>query len=255
MDPGYRHRYRELYRSHWWWRARERLVVDVLRELNLRMGAAALDVGCGDGLLFPRLEELGTIGTIRGIEIDRDLLDPHGPYQDRIHTEPLGHESYRSWRIDLITALDVLEHVDDDHAAVAEMARLLRPGGYLVLTVPAFMSLWSHHDDINHHRRRYCTERVRALLEPHGETLQLRYLFHALYVPKRLVAALEWLRRRLGGANRASNAAIRQHALPPAPLNELLRACCYWESRLLRPLRLPLGTSILAVMRRKERGS
>ena len=86
-----------------------------------------LDVGCGDGLFFPELERFGRV---RGIEVDEGLLDPEGPFRGRIHTRPLGDPAYRGddWRFDLITALDVVEHIADDRAAVSEMSGCSAPG-------------------------------------------------------------------------------------------------------------------------------
>lgn len=245
MEDQYASEYGDLYGKHWWWRAREALVLDALGELDLPAKAEILDVGCGDGLLFPRLEQLGDV---RGIEVDVDLLNPAGPYRDRIETNPLGDPGYRAWRFDLVTALDVIEHIENDDEAVAEMVRMLRPGGYLVVTVPASMSLWSHHDEINMHYRRYTAIQLERLLAPHALVLDLRYLFNALYLPKRLVTAIERLRR----GDRAP-LAVRQHALPPPFINSLLRQYCVWEGRRARSMRLPFGSSLLALVRRPPR--
>src|SRR4051812_12063398 len=140
MQAPYAAEYARLYREHWWWRSREAILLDLLRSLRLPPGGDILDVGCGDGLFFQELERFGRV---RGIEVDVGLLDPDGPYRDRIATLPLGDPSYAgdAGRFDLITALDVIEHIADDRAAVAAMLRMLRPGGVMVVTVPAFPSL------------------------------------------------------------------------------------------------------------------
>lgn len=238
MKEGYGREYASLYHTHWWWRAREALLLDVLHSLSLPPAVEVLDVGCGDGLFFPRLEEFGRV---RGIEVDERLLDPEGAYRSRIFTEPLGDARYARWRFGLITALDVLEHIDDDRAAVAAMGGMLDREGHLVVTVPAFMSLWDRHDEINQHCRRYTSFQLRALLEPVGTVLQVRYWFHSLYFAKRAVAVL----------NRRRGTPITQHRLPPPPLNSLLRDFCRLEARALRRLRLPFGTTVLAVVRRQ----
>jgi SAM-dependent methyltransferase len=243
MRSDYAAEYARLYREHWWWRGREAILLDVLAGLGLPPRASILDVGCGDGLFFPRLERYGDV---RGIEVDEALLTPDGPYRDRIATRPLGDPSYAAdaGRFDLITALDVLEHIDDDGAAVAALAAMLREGGHLVVTVPAFPSLWDRHDEINHHRRRYTAGPLRALLQGAGlEVTHLRHLFRVLYLPKRVVAALN--RRR-------KSRPIAQHALPPVAVNRLLARLCLAEDRLLRRLPIPFGTSMLAVARRPE---
>ena len=241
MKRDYVRQYEQLYRAHWWWRAREELVLDVLRALDLPGHAEILDVGCGDGWLFGRLERFGSV---RGIEVNRELLDPDGPHRDRIHTQPLGHGDYRGWRFDLITALDVIEHIEDAEGAIAQMVRMLRPGGYLLLTIPALMSLWSHHDEINDHYHRYDAHGIRRLLGRRVCVLQIRYLFHALYFPKLLIATIERLRHRRGASR-----SIRQHALPHAAVSSFLRSFFVREGRLLGPLRLPFGSSVLVVAR------
>jgi 2-polyprenyl-3-methyl-5-hydroxy-6-metoxy-1,4-benzoquinol methylase len=240
MEASYGAQYARLYREHWWWRAREAIVVDVLRSLGPRPGSAILDVGCGDALSFHALADFGTV---RGIEVDEGLLDPAGPFRERVSTRPLGDPLYDdpSWRFDLITALDVIEHIDDDRGAVASMVAMLRPGGLLVVTVPAFDLLWDHHDEINHHHRRYTARRLRGTLEGRGlELLQVRYLFRALFVPKLVM--------RLVNAGRSRK--LAQHGSPGPALNTAVQRLCVLEDRLLRHLPIPFGTSVMGVARK-----
>ncbi len=240
MEASYGAQYARLYREHWWWRAREAIVLSLLRSLRPRPGSAILDVGCGDALSFPALSEFGTV---RGIEVDENLLDPSGPFRERISTRPLGDPIYDdpSWRFDLITALDVIEHIDDDRAAISSMAAMLRPGGLLVVTVPAFELLWDYHDEINHHHRRYTARRLRIALEGQGlELLQVRYLFRALFIPKLLV--------RLANAKRSRK--VAQHGIPAPAINTALQRLCMLEDRLLRRLPVPFGTSLMGVSRK-----
>ena len=245
MSGDYASLYAHLYRNHWWWRARESILIDVLRGLRgaLPDRPSVVDVGCGDGLFFGALRA-ATGGDVRGIEVDESLLDPSGPDRDRIASKPLGDPSYDDpmWRADLITALDVLEHIDDDHRSASSIAAMLRPGGVLVATVPAFEVLWDHHDDRNCHRRRYTPRGFRRLLEGSGLRVdQSRLLFPSLFLPKLAVAISNRCRPRR---------AIVQHTLPPGPINAALGRLCHWEDRLLRRFPMPLGTSVLAVARR-----
>jgi SAM-dependent methyltransferase len=245
LKGSYSAEYARLYKEHWWWRSREAILLDLLRGLRLRQGLDVLDVGCGDGLFFPKLERFGRV---RGIEVDETLLDPEGPYRDRISTKPLGGPCYRGddWRFDLITALDVIEHIEDDGSAVAEMLGMLRAGGVMVITVPAFQALWDHHDEVNLHHRRYTAASLRAVLEGQGaEVLQLRYLYRGLFPPKLLVARL----------NRGRSKKVEQHAMPRPGINRLMEQFCLLEDRLLRRVPIPFGTSVLAVARQKASGS
>jgi SAM-dependent methyltransferase len=242
MQAPYAASYARLYREHWWWRSREAILLDLLRGLRLPPGLDILDVGCGDGLFFP---ELGRFGRVRGIEVDEGLLDPDAPHRDRISTLPLGDPDYQgdAWQFDLITALDVIEHIEDDGAAVAAMLRMLRPDGLMIVTVPAFPALWDHHDEVNLHHRRYTARTLRAVLEAQGaELLRLRYLYPSLFPPKLLVANL----------NRRRTQKLEQHAMPAPGINRLMARLCLLEDRLLRRLPIPFGTSVLAVARRKR---
>ena len=240
MQHDYGTEYARLYGEHWWWRARESILVDALRALALPRALEILDVGCGDGVFFPRLEEFGRV---RGIEVDEGLLRGDGPYRDRISTLPLGDPMYAAedWRFDLITALDVIEHIADDRTAVSAMAGMLRPGGVLLLTVPAFGVLWDHHDEINHHHRRYTAGRLRSVLAGHGlEPIRVRYLFRALFAPKLLVKLLNLGRKRK----------VVQHTIPSGPVNALMERICVREERLFGRWPIPFGTSVLALARR-----
>src|SRR5207245_11622782 len=116
VDLEYALQYRELYRRHWWWRARERLILDVLRRLRPPGGwSAILDVGCGDGLLFERLAQFGPV---EGVESDASLVTPDGPYRDRIHVVPFDRNFRPGRRYGLILMLDVLEHLQEPAEAL-----------------------------------------------------------------------------------------------------------------------------------------
>jgi SAM-dependent methyltransferase len=241
MESSYGARYARLYREHWWWRAREAVLLDLLRSLRPRPGSSILDVGCGDAVSFRALSEFGTV---RGIEVDENLLDPSGPFRERISTRPLGDPVYDdpSWRFDLITALDVIEHIDDDRGAISSMAAMLRPGGLLVVTVPAFELLWDQHDKINGHRRRYTATRLRRILDGDGLGLLLvRYLFRVLFIPKLLVRLV----------NAARSRKVAQHGIPGPAINTALLHLCVLEDRLLRYVPVPFGTSVVGVARKR----
>jgi SAM-dependent methyltransferase len=241
MEASYGAQYARLYREHWWWRAREVVVLDVLRSLRPKPGSSILDVGCGDAVSFQALSEFGTV---LGIEVDENLLDPSGPYRTRISTRPLGDPVYDdpSWHFDLITALDVIEHIDDDRRAVSSLIAMLRPGGLLVVTVPAFELLWDEHDEINHHRRRYTAAGLRKTLDGAGlDLLQVRYLFRGLFIPKLMV--------RLVNAGRSRK--VSQAGIPRPAINTALRHLCVLENRLLEHVPLPFGTSVIGVARKR----
>ena len=235
MDKDYGQIYEELYRHHWWFRVREEILLQVIDGLNIAKPAEILDVGCGNGLFFGQLERLGNV---RGIEVDDSLIPANSPNRDRIFNKPLGDPQYAMLRFDLITALDVIEHIEDDCGAVADMLGMLRPGGKLLLTVPASMMLWDRHDEINRHYRRYSRESLRNLLAGSGRIITLKYLFHGLFLPKLAFRTF----------NRVFQGQVAQHAMPPAPINRVMKSLCRIEYKTLGRLRMPFGTSLLAVV-------
>lgn len=237
MNEEYGKQYAALYARHWWWRSRESMLVHEIRRLGLPANAEILDVGCGDALSFPVLSQFGCV---RGIEVDQKLVRPDNPYRDAVFSAALGDPLYTNWHFDLVTALDVIEHIENDRRAVEDLMRMIRPGGYLVITVPAFMALWDRHDEINHHYRRYDRRQVQKLVQGYGSIRQLRYLFHGLF----------FLKAAFKLANRFSGGDLRQETIPPAPMNRLMQTLCLAEYHGLGWLRIPFGTSVLAVIQR-----
>jgi SAM-dependent methyltransferase len=235
MDAEYARRYRRLYERHWWWRAREALVLETLRRLRAGRGPGrVLDVGCGDGLFFRRLAEFGEV---EGVEPDRSLLSPASPHRDRITVAPFdaGFRPGRAYA--LVLMLDVLEHLPDPEGALRHAGTLLEPGGRLVVTVPAFDWLWTHHDELNRHFVRYSRRTLRQAAERAGLRVEeMRYFFHWTVPAKLAVRAKE----RLLGPGGPEN-------VPAAPVNRALYLLSRAEQLALGRLRLPVGTSLLAV--------
>jgi SAM-dependent methyltransferase len=237
MDPEFGQAYRRLHETHFWFRARARIIGGELARLRLPRPARILDVGCGDGLYFPLLEPFGEV---LGIETDRSLVASDNPRRERIRSESLADPYWNGRQFDLVTALDVIEHIEDDRAALARIADLLPAGGLVLLTVPAFPALWDRHDEINHHYRRYTKSSLLRALPASLQLISQRYLFPSLFAPKWIVARLN---RR--------NARIVQHRAPPAWLNRLGEAWLVGEDRLFRSLGAPVGSSLLAVLRKR----
>ena len=235
MDLDYGQRYRQLYEHHWWWRAREAFVIDVLERHAPASGfGEVLDVGCGDGLF---LDGLDRFGTARGLELDARLVSEARAH--RIHLGPLDARYSPETQFGLVTMLDVLEHIDDDAAALEQVRRVLEPGGTLVVTVPAFAALWTHHDTVNHHHRRYRRAQLAERVTDAGFVVQeARYFFHWTVPAKLLVRGIEALR--------GPGEAVER--VPSAPINAALQALSRAERRLWGRLPLP-GSSLLLVAR------
>lgn len=240
MRERYARQYAELYRGHWWWRARERYLRRVLHALPRSPGLGpVLDVGCGDGLFFEVLE---TWGTPEGVEADGALVTEAGRARGPIHVGPFDETFTPDHRYALITALDVLEHAPDEAAFLGRARALLSEDGLLVLTVPAFPWLWTHHDALNHHRIRYTKATLRAAADAADlEILRLEYFF-GWTVPVKLLVRLKEALVAPGP---------EEVSIPPRPVNGVLEAACRAEQALARWTGLPVGSSLLAVLRRR----
>jgi 2-polyprenyl-3-methyl-5-hydroxy-6-metoxy-1,4-benzoquinol methylase len=183
LREDYAQAYQYLYQRHWWWRARERLILDTLRAKQPAAGwGKILDVGCGNGLFF---DELLRFGTVEGVELSSALVSDDGPHRSRIHIGNFDRSLNLSGGHSLILMLDVLEHLTDPVSALRYALELLAADGKLLITVPAFNSLWTNHDIINNHVTRYTRASFRQMA--HGAGLQIensRYFFHWLYPVK-----------------------------------------------------------------------
>jgi 2-polyprenyl-3-methyl-5-hydroxy-6-metoxy-1,4-benzoquinol methylase len=241
MDPGYASAYADLYQRHWWWRAREPVIMDALHRYRPASGwRSALDVGCGDGLFFDRLREFA--GRVEGIEADERLVSTSAHPKGRIYIAPFDASFRPGKTYSLIVMLDVLEHLRDPAAALRRARELLDPDGTLLLTVPAFRSLWTHHDDLNRHLTRYTREELAPLLQAAGfEVLEGRYFFHWT-VPAKLAVRFAEQTFRLDP---------RPAKVPPSWLNGLLYGISRLEERALGWLKWRVGSSLLVVARKE----
>lgn len=239
MDDAYAAAYAALGRNHWWWQARDRIVLDELdRRLRASEELRVLDVGCGDGRLFAGLSRFGTV---EGIEPDPITLSASAPL-GRIHRVPFERPLPVNGPYDVITLLDVLEHLPDAMGGLDLVRELLIPGGRLLVTVPALPALWTRHDAVNHHVLRFTrTGLVNALERSGFEVEFVRYFFHGLVVPKVIVRVLESWSSRDTALPRT----------PPAIINRIFR---FWFGAEYAATRwcggwLP-GSSLILVARR-----
>lgn len=241
MRADYGECYRELYERHWWWRAREALILQMLRALKPPQGwKRILDVGCGDGLFFDRLSQFGDV---QGVEPAEELVSDRGRYRSRIHIGPFDENFQPAQQFSLILMLDVLEHLPDPCGALRHALALLEPDGRLVATVPAYQLLWTNHDILNHHLTRYTARSFRHVARRAGLEIESeKYFFHWLF-PVKLVVRL-------------AQRVLRLHPKPPnVParwVNELVYRLSRIESKALGFLSLPFGSSLMVVGKKQR---
>jgi SAM-dependent methyltransferase len=234
----------ELEDRHWWHSIRRRIVRDNLERLGVGPGSRLLDAGCGSGGMLATLSDFGQVS---GIDMNPEsvALARGRGYEDiregAVEQLPWANETF-----DVVTLLDVLEHTADDDLTLREMRRVVRPGGYLLVMVPAHQLLWSNHDVVQHHYRRYSRRTLRAAAAGAGWPVERMTPFYSLLLAP--VAAVRFAQRLRGER-------VEEHT-PEAeigptwmyPVLELpLRVEAYW---LRRERNLPIGLSLLAVLRR-----
>jgi SAM-dependent methyltransferase len=228
----------ELDDRHWWYRARRRIIADLIRrEARPPADAQVLEIGCGTG---HNLAMLAGFGHVEGLELDAEARAISEKRLGRkVMSSPLPElGEVPDCHYDLIGAFDVIEHIDDDRAALASIAAKLKPGGSFVMTVPAHQWMWSAHDTVNHHKRRYSKAGLRTLINASPMKLDKVGYFNSLLFP---LAVAERASSKLRGKEDADV------KLPPAPLNTALEKIFEAERYLVGRLPLPPGLSLFAV--------
>jgi SAM-dependent methyltransferase len=242
MDRDYELQTHQAEDRHWWYRGRRTVIENVIAGMRLPARARILDAGCGSGR---NMVELAHHGTVTGVELsptsvalarDREAGEV---VEGSILEMPFGVGSF-----DLAVSLDVIEHLEDDLAALRELRRAVKPGGSLLVTVPAYPWLWSGHDEINHHYRRYTRRSLRRVAEQAGwEQVRTTY-FNSLLLPAAIIL------RILDRFSRKTTESSLDLWVPPKPFNWALERPLALEAALIaRGGRIPAGLSLLAVFR------
>jgi SAM-dependent methyltransferase len=227
---------------HWWYQGRRHVLERAIERLGLPQGADILDAGCGSGR---NMVELAHHGIVSGIELSHtsvDLARQRGVgevVEGSVMDMPFEDASF-----DLTVSLDVIEHLEDDVGALRELRRVTKPGGALLVTVPAYQWLWSGHDEINHHHRRYNRRTLLASAESAGWRQERSTHFNSLLLPAAIL--LRALERFKPAATKSS----LDLWVPPAPFNWTLRQPLNLEAAVIgRGGSIPAGLSLLGVFR------
>lgn len=242
MDKDYS-AYFELEDRHWWYIGRRKIFMRLLEaHAPADRPLDVLDFGCGTGGF---LEYLDHFGAVSAVEVDPDAVRfCHERGRDEVHEVSAGDPlPFPDDSFDLVTALDVIEHIEDDVGTLRELGRVMRVRGLALIAVPAFEFLWGVQDEISHHHRRYTAKTLRVALTNTGFTIEHLSYFNTFLFPP--IALLRMTRRLLGARPSGSDCEVG-----PQWSHRLLAPLFSAEARFVADRSLPFGVSLLALVQR-----
>jgi len=231
--------------KHWWFQARKDIVMKLIDEYyNFKANTKVLDIGCGTGMMLKHLSKYGEVWGI-----DKDLkavkyAKKKAPKAKII----LGSlpERLPKEKFDLVTVLDVIEHIDKDQEALKAAANILKSQGVLVITVPAYRFLWTGHDEMNLHKRRYTVGELKTKINNAGFKIRkISYYNSFLFLP---IALAKFFKRFFGRQRITSHLS---NTVPPRFINQFLKVIFSSEKYLLPYLNFPFGISIVVIASKK----
>jgi len=234
----------KLESSHWWFVARRKIIQKAINNLDLPRNIRILDAGCGNG---DNLSLLSTFGDLVAFEKNEYALKTAKSKKiGEIYKAELPDKLPNTVKtnFDLIVLLDVLEHIDDDSKSLTTVRKLMNNKGIILITVPAFQWLWSEHDVIHHHKRRYSKSKLREKLDSSGFRIKYISYFNTLLFPFALV---ERIGQKIFSP---SNPEILE--LPNNKINFLLEKIFSLEAIFMNKISLPFGLSLVAIAEKKN---
>lgn len=245
MDKPLYKTFFELQNNHWWFKIKKKIVINHISlyfAKKSKKNVNILDIGCGSGLM---LKALKPFGKIYGMDASNDAINFSRTLNTGVikkgslpNNLPFSKESF-----DLIVALDVIEHIEEDGEALNSINYLMKKNGILVLTVPALMSLWSKFDEVNHHKRRYRkSELSHKIKAANFQILRISYfnsfLLPMIYIYRKATVFLK-------------KDEVSDLKMPSKIINFILEKIFLIESYFLRVVNFPIGVSIIAVVKKK----
>ena len=250
MDKQYYKDYYFLEKKHWWFTARKEILEDIIRrKINPTHPIKILNIGTATGAGTLMLQ---TFGHVTSIEYDEDCCKFLNE-ELKITTQQgsITALEFENEQFDLVCAFDVIEHVEDDGLAAAEMLRVCKKDGFVFTTVPAFMLLWSEHDVVNHHHRRYSINQFRNLFKVDDSTIVFQSYFNCFFfIPIAFIRILLWpfQKNKLKNNRVAKSDFSRFNA--DGILNKILFRIFLIEKTLLKFIKFPFGVSICLMIKK-----
>jgi SAM-dependent methyltransferase len=244
MEQSYAAIYHNLEENHWWFLGRRDMIYRLIKDCDKNSGF--LEIGCSGGPLM-EIMRLRGFKNIKGIDIDEKAVDicRQKGISD-VHVADGEETGFNNQQFDFVIASDVLEHFSDENKALSEWSRILKKEGKLIIFVPAFQFLWSDHDEVNHHYRRYSKSRLAETLRKNGFNIErVSYWNFSLFLPVTLLRHTQrlfhWNRKKIQG---------ELHRVNPF-INRILEYILRIENQfLLHRVTFPFGLSVFAIARK-----
>lgn len=241
MEKSLYKTYEIVERSHWWFCGRRRIILDIFEKYSVKKSdLKILDFGCNTGFFVGQLQENGFDAC--GIDMSKDAIEfgmKRGVKNLSVGKTPL---PYTNELFDMILALDVIEHIEHQDETIADLYRLLKPGGKAIIMVPAFMFMWGLQDEVAHHYRRYTKSTLRDLVLRNGFKIErISYFNFFMFVPIVMVRLLQ----RIIPPKRSSDFDINNKFI-----NTVLTKLFVFEAKLLQYINFPFGVSLVVVLRK-----
>jgi ubiquinone/menaquinone biosynthesis C-methylase UbiE len=241
MDVVYEKKYHQLEERHWWFKSRRDILIKLITDLAIKKESSILEIGCSGGALMAELVKMGYTN-LTGIDISQSAIDlSRERGMVNVSVMDGANLEFKENSFDLLLASDVLEHIENEEAALREWRRVLKPGGIIVIFVPAFNHLWSQHDVVNHHFRRYSMKRLTHVVEHSHFIIKRRsYWNFFLFSPTLLVRTIQ---NKFYRANSKSDNLQQTNKLVNFALTYLVK----FENFLLRFASYPVGVSLFII--------
>jgi len=245
MDSNYYKVYFELERNHWWFLARNEIIRSQVKELYLQKGGPLkiINVGVATGATS---ELLANFGEVTSIEYDQDCINfTKSKIDIDIQIGSILDLKFPDETFDLVCSFDVIEHVENDRLAASELIRVCKKDGFVFITVPAFMSLWSQHDLINHHIKRYVISEIHSLFSNVLTQKYVSYFNFPLSIP---IFTIRFFDRIVPGFIKRSKTNSDFDVVPNALLAKLFNKIFRSEKVFIkRRIHFPFGVSIMGI--------
>jgi SAM-dependent methyltransferase len=240
--------FNDIQKRHWWFVGRRRTFIQLI-DHYLQKGEPKrlLDIGCGTG---SNMESLARFGDVLGIDLSMEAIEHCKSLGFPLFHGDIMHVPFKDDQFDVITAFDVIEHIEDDFGALREIYRVCRIGGIAIFAVPAYEFLWGEHDELAHHLRRYTLRQLRSVALRSGFEIEKISYNNFFLFPVGVV--FRYLKRFLRILNK--NRGIHSDFTSTAPpiVNPILREIFSLEGKLLKYVSFPLGLTIICICRKRN---